>query len=373
MRTAALTDVRFELVPEQIQRRQHRRRGGVAKRAERLADDVVGDAVQEIDVLHLALSPLEALEQLVEPVAAFAARRALAARLVAVEVQQVHRQPDHADRVVHDDEPGRAEHRSGLLDVIEAGGRVEMLLEQDGNRGSSGDDAFELPAVQHALRVLVAKDQLTQRRVHRRFVHARPLDLTADAEQLGSAVLLRAQLGEPLRPIQDDERHVAERLDIVHRGRALIEARDRWKRRLDARLRALAFERFDERRFLAGFVRAGAAMHVDVAIEAAAQDVLAEIPGLVRRFDLPLEHLLHVVELAADVDVGDLRADGVAADRASLDDQMRVALHQHVILERPRLAFVGVTGDVLRLGRVLEDELPLESGRESCPAAAAQT
>ena len=114
-------------------------------------------------------------------------------------------------------------------------------------------------------------------------------------------------------------------------------------------------------------------MHVDVAVEAAAQDVLAKKPGLVGRFDRPLEHLLHVIELAADVDVGDLCADGVAADRASLDDQMRVALHQHVILERARLALVGVAGDVLRLGRVLEDELPLESGREPCPAAAAQS
>ena len=51
---------------------------------------------------------------------------------------------------------------------------------------------------------------------------------------------------------------------------------------------------------------------------------------------------------------------------------MRVALHEHVVLERARLAFVGIAGDVLRLGRVLEDELPLQAGRESRAAAAAQ-
>ena len=47
----------------------------------------------------------DALQQLVEPVAPLAAGRALAARLVAVEVQQVHRQPHHADAVVHHDQP----------------------------------------------------------------------------------------------------------------------------------------------------------------------------------------------------------------------------------------------------------------------------
>ena len=47
-----------------------------------------------------------------QPVAAFAARRALAARLVTVEVQQVLRRPHHARRVVHDDHAGRAEQRS---------------------------------------------------------------------------------------------------------------------------------------------------------------------------------------------------------------------------------------------------------------------
>ena len=46
-----------------------------------------------------------------QPVAALAARRALAARLVTVEVQQVLGRPDHAGRLVHDDDAGRPEHR----------------------------------------------------------------------------------------------------------------------------------------------------------------------------------------------------------------------------------------------------------------------
>src|SRR5690606_34033557 len=138
----------------------------------------------------------------------------------------------------------------------------------------------------------------------------------------------------------------------------------------DARLRALAFERLDQRRLLAGLIRAGAAMDEHVAVEPGAEDVLAQVTGAIGLFDGRLERLLHMVELAADVDVRRLRADRVAADRAPLDQQVRVALHQHVILERSRLALVGVAADVLSLRRVLEDELPLEPGREAGAAAA---
>ena len=43
-RAAPFPDVRLVLVPEMLQRRQHRRDGGVAERAQRLAGDVAGDA-----------------------------------------------------------------------------------------------------------------------------------------------------------------------------------------------------------------------------------------------------------------------------------------------------------------------------------------
>jgi hypothetical protein len=110
---------------------------------------------------------------------------------------------------------------------------------------------------------------------------------------------------------------------------------------------------------------------VDVAVEAGPEDVLAEKAASVGFVDRPLEHVLDVEELAADVDVGDLRADGIAPDRAPFDQQVRVAFHQQVILERARLALVGVAGDVARLD-LLVHELPLHAGRKSRAAAAAQ-
>src|SRR2546428_334130 len=49
-----------------------------------------------------------------------------------------------------------------------------------------------------------------------------------------------------------------------------------------------------------------------------------------------------------------------------------MTLHQQVIFERARLAFVGVARDVLGVWRLLVDELPLHPGRKACAAAAAQ-
>src|SRR5689334_12111557 len=77
-----LAYVRFELLPEMLQRGEHRRHGRVTERAQRLPADVGGDAAEQIDVAHGAFATLDPLKQLVKPVGPLAARRALAARLV---------------------------------------------------------------------------------------------------------------------------------------------------------------------------------------------------------------------------------------------------------------------------------------------------
>src|SRR5262249_12102589 len=92
-RASSLANVRLVLVPEVLERRDHRCRGGIAERAQRFAGDVRRDAREQVEIAHLAFAAFDALEDLVEPVGPLAARRALAARLVAIEVQQVLREP----------------------------------------------------------------------------------------------------------------------------------------------------------------------------------------------------------------------------------------------------------------------------------------
>ena len=210
----------------------------------------------------------------------------------------------------------------GLLHVVEAGRDVDLIRQQDRHRRSAGNHRLDRVAVAHAAGVVV--DQLAAAYT---FIGASNtpgrLTCAADAEQLRSAVLLGTERREPLGAARHHERHVAQRLDVVHRGRAAPRAGHGRERRLEARLRALAFERFEQRRLFAGFVGAGAAMQVDLAVEAGAQDVLAEEAGRARVVDRLLQRREQVIELAADVDVGGLRADGVAADQAPLDQQVR--------------------------------------------------
>src|ERR1700682_4547857 len=88
-RAAAFLNVRLVLVPAALQRGQHGRNGGVTERAERLASDVLGNARQQIEITHLTCAALDLPQNFVQPIGALAAGRTLAARLVAVEVQQV--------------------------------------------------------------------------------------------------------------------------------------------------------------------------------------------------------------------------------------------------------------------------------------------
>src|SRR5687768_6056368 len=78
-RAPALADMRLELGAEVLHGGQRRRRRGIAECAQRLADHIVADTHQQVDVAHLPFTVLDAGENLVQPVAAFAARGALAA------------------------------------------------------------------------------------------------------------------------------------------------------------------------------------------------------------------------------------------------------------------------------------------------------
>ena len=353
-----------------LQRRQHGRDGGVTESAERLAADVRRDTRQQIEIAHLAFAALDLAQNLVQPVRAFAARRALSAGFVTVEMQQVFGKPDHARRVVEHDDGGRAEERAGLLDGVETGLRVELIGHQDRHRRSAGDDGLQRSPLADATRK--AFDQLPERDVHRRFIHARAPHVSADAVQLRSAVLLGSECGVPLGAAAHDERDVAERLDVVHGGRFAVEARRPQEtavccvaaRAFLRATRAARFPRRPRRRR-----RRGARRRRNRTPSRGCSSRGIRLVGLL---DGGLQDALHVEEFAAYVDVGDLRADRVAANRASLDQQVGIALHQQMVLERARFALVRVARDVARFD-LLVDELPFHARRKTRATAATQT
>ena len=122
---------------------------------------------------------------------------------------------------------------------------------------------------------------------------------------------------------------------------------------------------------LAADVGAGAAEHDERAVEARAEDVVAEVAGLVGLGDRGVEHVGLLLVLAADVDEALGRADRVGGDRHALDQLMRLHLHQLAVFEGARLGLVGVDDDVLAAS-ALGQERSLRAHREAGAAAAAQ-
>src|SRR3972149_7728510 len=95
-RALLLPDVPLVLVPKMFQRAQDRRDLGVAERADSLARDVAAEPLQLRQILVAPLAVLDPGQDVVEPRAAFPARRALPARFVVEETYQVVRRPHHA-------------------------------------------------------------------------------------------------------------------------------------------------------------------------------------------------------------------------------------------------------------------------------------
>ena len=112
-----------------------------------------------------------------------------------------------------------------------------------------------------------------------------------DTEKIDRAAgIRRAEAREPLRTLAQDGGHGGEALRVVDGGRRAVEAERGRERRLEARLAGLALERIQQRRFFAADVGAGADERVDVHVDAAALDVLAEQAGRVRFLRAPLRN-----------------------------------------------------------------------------------
>ena len=182
---------------------------------------------------------------------------------------------------------------------------------------------------------------ICSREAQRQLVNAGLVHVAGEAEQPGAAVLRRAERREGRAAVANDGRNRAEGLDVVQHRRALERARDGRKRRPDARDAALAFERIEQRRFLAALVGARAGVRVEVEIEAGAVNVLAQIALRVGFGDGAVHDLDQVAILAANVDVAGVRIDRQAGDQHAFDQLVRIVLHQQAVLAGARLALVA--------------------------------
>ena len=108
-------------------------------------------------------------------------------------------------------------------------------------------------------------------------------------------------------------------------------------------------------------------------IEVPAVDiVLADQLGLVGLRYGRLQTLALAHELAAHVGITAVRPHRERRQQGALDQQVRIVAHDLAILAGAGLRLVGIDHEVAGTGIVLGHEGPLEAGRKSRPAAAAQ-
>ncbi len=216
-------------------------------------------------------------------------------------------------------------------------------------------------------------DQLAEGNAHLLFHVARLVHVAGDAEELGAGVVRTADAREPGSTSAQDGRRDSDRFDVVHRGRAAIEAGAGRERRLQPRHALLALEALQQRGLLAADIGTGAAMDVEVEVPARSAGVLAEQAGVVGLLDGGDQVLRLVVELAAHVDVAGVGAHREAGDQATFDQQVRIVTHDVAILAGARFGFVGVHDEIVRtILYLLRHEGPLHAGREAGAATAAQ-
>ena len=130
------------------------------------------------------------------------------------------------------------------------------------------------------------EDDLAERGAHRHLDQAGVVHPAGQGEDLRA----RCSLGVPMARYQSlavgqDQRHVGERLHVVDAGGLAQVALLHRERRPGLGHAAMAFQRGDQGALLAADERAGAHADLDVEVEPAAQDVLAQQAALPRLLD----------------------------------------------------------------------------------------
>ncbi|OPZ46054.1 MAG: hypothetical protein BWY94_00921 [Actinobacteria bacterium ADurb.BinA094] len=368
-RAALLADVRLVLVAEVLDRREHRIGGGAAQRAERALDHVTPQLLEQLDVSLAPLALDDTVERLEHAFGAEAAGDALAAALVLGELEEETRQVDHAGLVVDHDHAAGADDGAGRGQRLVVDRRVEQAGRHAAAGGAAELDGLELAAVLDA--AADVEDDLAQGGAHRHLGEAAVDQFAGEAEGLGAAAVLGAELVVLGGAVGDDPGHVGPGLDVVDVGGAAPEAGDGGEGRTGARHAALALDRGDQRGLLAADEGAGAELEVQVELPARTEDVASQEPALLGIGDRLGEALDGQRVLGAHVDVALVGADCPAADQHALDDRVRVALEDRAVHERAGVALVGVADEVLDVALALVGELPLDAGREPGAAAAA--
>src|SRR5215469_4550319 len=232
-------------------------------------------------------------------------------------------------------------------------------------------DRFNFLSARHTAADFV--DHALHVEAHWQLVDAGPIHVARDGVEAGTAIPRCAKFGVPFATAQNHCRNGAESLDVVDDGGAAVQADNSREGRANARITALAFERFHERGFLAAFIGTSAGMREQVKIEPASQNIFAEIPLRVGFRDGRVDNVDYIAIFATNVDEAAFSANGASSDDHPFDQLVRIHFHQRPVFAGARFAFIAIGDDVLWFSaRLFGDEAPFHVGREAGAAASAQ-
>ena len=213
---------RLELVAELLQEAAHRHRGGVGQQRRSWCRSCPWPRCRASRCRSSAALPsLEARPAVLEPAGALAARRALAAGLVGVEVRDAcaARAPCQvvSSMTMMPAEPSIEPAFGDRVEVHRA--RRSRRPCSTGTDEPPGITALSLRPVGMPPAVLV--DELAQRRAHRQLVDAGPLHVAATRSRASARGSSRGRCAlNHVGAALDDVRHAGQRLDVVDDGRA---------------------------------------------------------------------------------------------------------------------------------------------------------
>src|SRR5262252_3653241 len=143
-------DVMLELAAEVLDETLDRQRRGVAERTDRAPLDVVGNRVEHVEVLATPGAMLDAVDHPPQPSGALAARRALPAGFLEVEVREAQQALHHAARIVDHDHRAGTQHRSRLRDgVVVHREAHHQIAREDRRRRAAGNHRLQPAPAAH--------------------------------------------------------------------------------------------------------------------------------------------------------------------------------------------------------------------------------
>lgn len=159
----------------------------------------------------------------------------------------------------------------------------------------------------HTATVFVAVDELFELRPSSISYTPGRSTVPSGTDQFGAGAPAHTDLGILGTTIVHDGHHRSDGLHVVHHRGAAVKAFHRWEGRLDARISPFALEALEQRGLLSTDVGTGAHLHMDLVVEAAAEDVPAQPTSGTCFRDGLFQDACDVEVLPADVDVTGVR------------------------------------------------------------------